>query len=83
MEAQPQDYTGGYERRRCYRNSADAKKRTYNITNMDKHEIDEALNEAYKRGWEDAFLLFKKNYNIVQGMDDAHEFMKPQNATAK
>jgi hypothetical protein len=83
MEAQPQDYTSGYERRRCYRNSAHAKKRTYNITNMDKHQIDEALNEAYKRGWEDAFLLFKKNYNIVQGMDDAHEFMKPQNATAK
>lgn len=50
---------------------------------MDKHEIDEALNEAYKRGWEDAFLLFKKNYNIVQGLDNAHEFTKPQNATAK
>jgi hypothetical protein len=50
---------------------------------MDKHEIDEALNEAYKRGWEDAFLLFKKNYNIVQGLADAYEFTKPQNATAK
>jgi hypothetical protein len=28
-------------------------------------------------------LLFKKNYNIVQGLDNAHEFTKPQNATAK
>jgi hypothetical protein len=25
MEAQPQNHTGGYERRRCYRNSAHAK----------------------------------------------------------
>ena len=34
---------------------------------MNKHEIDEALNEAYKKGWEDAFKMFERYNNLVQG----------------
>ena len=35
---------------------------------MNKDQIDEALNEAYKKGWEDAFTLFKRHYYLVQGI---------------
>ena len=35
---------------------------------MNKDEIDEALNEAYKKGWKDAFTLFKRHYHLVQGI---------------
>jgi hypothetical protein len=34
---------------------------------MNKHEIDEALNEAYKRGWEDAYKKFEHYNNLIQG----------------
>jgi|LakMenE01Jun11ns_1017448.scaffolds.fasta_scaffold9065362_2 hypothetical protein len=34
---------------------------------MNKHEIDEALNEAYKKGWDDAFKRFERYNNLVQG----------------
>jgi len=34
---------------------------------MNKHEIDEALNEAYKKGWDDALKKFERYNNLVQG----------------
>lgn len=34
---------------------------------MNKHDIDEALNEAYKRGWDDALNAFIRYNNLIQG----------------
>lgn len=37
---------------------------------MNKHQIDEALNEAYKKGWDDAFLILRYHNSMVQGLID-------------
>ena len=35
--------------------------------NLDKHEVDELISEAYKKGWNDALATLSRHNDLIQG----------------